>query len=128
MTPFASVAIFRRNGKTTFLPPRKEPSAPATQARKSASRYWNNRITGDDTLTKIIMVQATGPMIQIAERAYTSNGPARNWIEYSMSAADAVKQPHLSACLAELGVDPERAPPPMPETLEINGILYRREI
>lgn len=128
MTPFASVALFRRNGKITFLHPRKEPSAPATQARKSASRYWNNRISGDDVLTRIIVAQAIGGTVHVAERTYTATGPSRNWIEYSVDAADAVKQPHLAACLAELGVDPDRAPPVMPDTLEINGIIYRREI
>lgn len=126
MTPFASVAMFKRAGKTMFLPPRKELVADATQARKAASRYWNNRITGDDVLTRVVLVRASGPLIEISERAYTAAGPSRNWLTYTADAADAVG--HIRACLAELGVDPERAPPPMPETLEINGILYRREI
>lgn len=128
MTPFASTALFKRNGQSTFFPPRKEISAPATQARKSASRHWNNRIGENDRLSKIILVQRVGQLIVVAERAYSTSGPARNWVEYPIDAADAFKQPHLAACLNELGVDRDRAPAPMPDTLEINGVIYRREI
>lgn len=128
MTPFASTALFKRNGQSTFFPPRKEISAPATQARKSASRHWNNRMGENDRLSKIILVQCTGQLIYVAERSYTANGPARNWVEYHISHADALAQGHLAACLKELGVDPSRAPAPMPDTLEINGVIYRREI
>ncbi|MGJ5032290.1 hypothetical protein ACQR1I_36010 [Bradyrhizobium sp. HKCCYLS2038] len=127
MTPFASVALFRRDGATVFKAPRKEPSGHKTQARKSASRFWRGNIGGADVLTKIVLVQQSGSAIQIAERA-TVNGQDRPWVEYRLDHAEALKAPHLAACLAELGVDPSAAPPAMPDVLEINGVIYRREI
>ncbi|WP_454618347.1 hypothetical protein [Bradyrhizobium cenepequi] len=127
MTLFASVALFRRDGAIVFKAPRKEPSQDKTQARKSASRFWRGNIAEPDVLTKIIVVQQAGRLIQIAERA-VSGGQDRPWVEYRLDHAEAIKAPHVAACLAELGVDPASAPPPMPDTLEINGVIYRREI
>jgi len=127
MTPFASVALFNRDGAVRFRPPRKEPCQDKTQARKSASRFWRGNIIEPDVLTKIILVQQAGRLIQIAERP-TVNGQDRPWVEYRIDHAEAIKAPHVAACLAELGIDPASAPPPMPDTLEINGVIYRREI
>lgn len=127
MTLFASVALFRRDGGIVFKSPRKEPSQDKTQARKSASRFWRGNIAGPDVLTKIILVQCTGQLIYVAERA-TNGGKDRPWVEYHIDHATAAKALHLAACLAELGIDPAAAPPPLPETLEINGVIYRREI
>ena len=127
MTPFASVALFRRDGSTVFKAPRKEPNADKTQARKSASRYWRGNIAEPDGLTRIILVQVTGQLIYVAERAAVG-GLDRPWVEYHLDHAAAAKTPHIAACLAELGVDASAAPPPLPDTLEINGVIYRREI
>lgn len=127
MTPFASVALFRRGGGIVFKAPRKEPSPEKTQARKSASRYWRGNIVEPDVLTKIILVQHDGRTVHIAERA-TNNGLDRPWVEHRLDADTALKTPHLAACLSELGVDPASVPPPMPDVLEINGVIYRREI
>lgn len=123
MTLFASVALFRRDGRMTFKPPRKEASAIVTQARKSASRFWRASIQEPDKLNKVIVVTCAGSMATIAE-----HGGARAWVEYTLPVAEAAQQPHLAACLAELGIDASKAPPPMPDTLEINGVIYRREI
>jgi hypothetical protein len=123
MTPFASVALFRRDGGTVFKAPRKEPCQDKTQARKAASRFWRGNITEPDVLAKIILVHAAGRMIHISERA-TAGG----WVNYSLDPTEAAKAPHLAACLAELGIDLASAPPPMPDVLEINGVIYRREI
>ncbi len=127
MTPFASVALFRRNGGTVFKAPRKEPSAHKTQARKSASRFWSGNITSPDVLAKIVLVQCSGRLVEIAERA-TVNGQDRPWVEFRLDHAEAIKSPHIAACLSELGVDPASAPPPMPDVLEINGVIYVRQI
>ena len=125
MALFASVALIRRNNGIVFLPTRKEPSNTATQARKSASRFWAGRATGGDVLTKVILVHTVGPLTVVHERDV---GRDRPWVEYHRPHAEAAKQAHIAACLAELDVDPAEGPPPMPETLEINGVIYRREI
>ncbi|QND53481.1 hypothetical protein HB779_17490 [Phyllobacterium sp. 628] len=127
MTPFASLALFRRNGNIVFKAPRKETSLITTQAKKSAARFWNSNISAPDKLTKIVIMNVIGQLIYVAERGY--NGPKDNpWVSYHISYAEASAQPHLAACLAELGADPNKAPPSMPDTLEINGVIYRREI
>ncbi|HEY5797689.1 MAG TPA: hypothetical protein VIU82_22015 [Bosea sp. (in: a-proteobacteria)] len=123
MPPFASIALFRRNGSVVFKPARKESSAEKTQARKSASRYWNGNIVEPDVLVKLVVVQATGRAVTISERQ-----GGRDWLEYTIDTAEAAKQPHVAACLAELGVDAASAPAAMPDVLEINGAIYRREI
>lgn len=123
MSRFASVALFKRGGNTVFKPARKEASPEKTQARKSASRFWNGNIVEPDKLTRLFVVEMRGQMVDVSER-----GHARSWIEYSLTTAEAAKQAHLAACLGELGVDPAAAPPPMPDVLEINGVIYRREI
>lgn len=123
MSRFASVALFKRDGNIVFRPARKEASPTKTQARKSASRFWNGNIVEPDKLTRLLVVEMCGQMVDVSER-----GHARNWIEYSLTPAEAAKQAHLAACLGELGIDPAAAPPPMPDVLEINGVIYRREI
>jgi len=127
MTPFASVALFRRNGGTVFKAPRKEPSSHKTQARKSASRFWRGNIVEPDVLTKIVLVQHDGRTVHVAERA-TVAGQDRPWVEYRLDADTALKTQHIAACMSELGIDPADVPPPMPDVLEINGVIYRREI
>ena len=123
MTPFASVALFRRGDGTVFKPPRKETCQDKTQARKSASRYWRGNTAEPDVLAKIILVQHDGRTVYVAERAIN-----RPWVEYRLDADKALKTSHLAACLSELGIDPADAPPPMPDVLEINGIIYRRDL
>lgn len=125
MPLFASVAMFRRNNGIVFLPPRKEPSDTATQARKSASRFWNGRAVNGDVLVKIALVETMGPLTAIHERDVSRDRP---WVAYHRPHAEAAKQSHIAACLAELDIDPAEGPPAMPETLEINGVIYRREI
>jgi hypothetical protein len=127
MTLFASVALFRRKDAIVFKAPRKEPSAEKTQARKSAARFWKGNISEPDVLTKVFLIQATPAMIHVSERA-GNTGRDKPWVEYALAPAVAMKSAHLAACLNELGFDLEAAPPPMPETLEINGVIYRREI
>lgn len=127
MTPFASVALFKRDGKLTFKAPRKEPHDTVTQARKSASRYWNGNIAAPDKLMKIILVQVTGPVATIHERAVNS-GHDHPWLREGLQLASAAIQPHLAACLNELGVDATKAPTPLPDILEVNGVIYRRDL
>lgn len=127
MTLFASVALFQRGGKIVFKAPRKEPNTNRTQARKSAARYWRGNIAEPDVLSKVILVQACGDAITVSERAVNA-GRDKPWTDIRLHPKEAAKQAHLAACLTELGVDPEAVPPPLPETLEINGVVYRREI
>lgn len=124
MTPFASVALFHRDNAVKFRPPRKEPCQDKTQARKSASRYWRGNIVEPDALTKIFLVQHDGGTVYVCERATSG----QSWVEYRLDPDKAIKTPHIAACLAELGIDPADAPPPMPDVLEINGIIYRRDL
>ena len=127
MTPFVSIALFRREGRQMFKPPRKEPFDNQTQARKAAARFWRGNIQEPDKLNKVVIVHAKGSTVCVAERPANASRD-RKWVEFTMQTADAFEQPHLAACLAEIGVDPDRAPPALPETLEINGVIYRREI
>lgn len=123
MTPYASVALFRRDGALSFRPPRKERSGDMTQARKSAMRYWSGVTTNGDKLTKIALVREISGRVEISERT-----TAGSWVRTDMEIAQAAKNAHLKACLAELGIDPQSAPPSVPDVLTINGFVYRREI
>lgn len=124
MTPIASVALFQRNGQITFKRARKESSIEVTQARKTAARYWRGNVTAPDRLLSIFTLYVQNGVAHVSERRV---GGRYAWIEYPAQVAT-ITQPHLLACIAELGVDPQKAPPPMPDTLEINGLIYRREI
>ncbi|RJT41986.1 hypothetical protein D3227_04720 [Mesorhizobium waimense] len=122
MTPFASVALFRRNGGVVFRPPRKERPNDATQARKAAMRFWSG-IHGE-ALIKVFLVREFAGKLELSER-----GPADAlWKGYDREIRGAEAEPHIAACLIELGVDPNVAPPPLPDVLNINGFVYRREI
>lgn len=128
MTPFASVALFRRDGKLTFRAPRKEAPDSETQARKASARYWNGATRSPDKLVKTVLVRVRpgAAIVDVAERSM--HRPREPWVTFALDTAEAVKQPHLAACLAELGVDIGAVPPPLPDTLEINGAIYVRQI
>lgn len=124
MTPFASVALFRRNGNVVFKPPRKERPDDLTQARKAAMRFWAGHLASGDTLVKVFLVREFAGTLEISER-----GPADAlWKGYSREIRGAEAEPHIAACLGELGIDPNASPPPLPDILNINGFVYRREI
>jgi hypothetical protein len=123
LTLFVSVALFSRNGQMTFKRPRKEVNQIVTQARKSASRFWNAAIIEPDRLLKVVVVCCHDGITHVSE-----NTGGRRWVEYVKPYAEAAEEPHLAACLAELGVDPTKSPPAVPDVLEINGFIYRREI
>jgi hypothetical protein len=127
MTPFASVALFKRAGKLTFKPPRKERSDTATQARKSAIRFWRGNIGGDDVLTRVIVVREFGGMLEISERG-GAVGAERPWTTHRIDLAIAAREPHLAACMREIAIDATDVQPPVPDVLVINGFTYRREI
>lgn len=126
MQQFASVALFRRNGQMTFRAPIRRSYENLTQARKSAARVWNGSIRSPDKINRVIVVCPGAKGLHVSERAI--NGAFSDWTEQVMSPAEAVRQPHLSACMEALGIDPSQAAPPMPDVLEINGVIYRREI
>lgn len=124
MTPYASVALFRRNGSVVFKPPRKERPDEITQARKAAMRFWAGHMGNADVLVKVILVREVGGKLEISERA--PSDPL--WKGYSREIRGAEGEPHIAACLGELGIDASAAPPPMPDVMTINGFVYRREI
>lgn len=127
MTVFCSIAVFRRDGRPTYRHPRKEGFDNETQARKAASRYWNGNIQEPDRLLKIALVSVDRGIVRVAERMANASRD-RPWVVTRMQLAEAAAQPHLAACLNELGVDLDALPPAMPDVLEINGVVYRREI
>jgi hypothetical protein len=127
MTPYASVALFRRNGAVVFKPPRKERPDDTTQARKAAMRFWRGNLATGDALVKVIVLREFGGRLEISERASIA-GKDKPWIDFDADITASLKEPHLAACIAELGIDPAKAAPEMPDTLEINGVIYRREI
>lgn len=128
MTPFASIALFRRDGKLTFKSPRKEAPNSETQARKASSRFWNTAIRAPDKLVKTVLVRVRpgGAIVDVTERDMIR--PRTPWVTFALDTVEAMKQPHLAACLNELGVDVGAAPLPLPDVLEINGAIYVRQI
>ena len=124
MTPFASVALIRRDGEVVFRRPRKERPEIATQARKAAARFWNRMLKDGDALIKLVVLRERAGIIEIGERPTGE----RDWTEYTASPADAAREPHLLACLGEIGISADHAPPPVPDVLVINGATYRREL
>lgn len=123
MTAFATVALFRRNGQMTFRHPVKQVQENLTQARKSSARLWQGAIKEPDKLVRIIVVHGDAQRIGLSERTQ-----AGRWVETFIPASVAAEQPHLAACLKELGIDPGAVSPPLPDVIEINGAIYRREI
>lgn len=123
MTPFASVALFKRNGTIVFRPARKERPDSATHARKAAMRHWRGMASKGDQLVRVIVAREFDGRLEIAERT-----PAeRAWKEFNIDIAQA-NEPHLAAIMAELGIDRDAAPPTVPDVLVINGHTYRRDI
>lgn len=127
MTPFASAALFRRNGSIVFKPPRKERPEELTQARKSAARHWRSAATNGDVLVKVIVMREFAGKLEISERGHNS-GHDNPWVQFEADPLTATKEPHLAACMAELGIDATAAPPAVPDVLVINGQTYRRDI
>lgn len=123
MTAFATTTLFRRNGQMTFRQPVKQVQENITQARKSAARLWNGAIKAPDRLSRIVVVHGDAQRIGISERT-----TAGRWTETFIPASVAAEQPHLAACLKELGIDLGAVPPPLPEVIELNGVVYRRDI
>jgi hypothetical protein len=124
VTPFASVALIRRNGSVVFKPPRKERPDDLTQARKAAVRYWRGNLAAGDALVKVIIVREFAGKLEISESAR-----AGSWIGNVAEIATAAREPHIAACLGELGIDATAdAAPAVPDVLTINGFTYRRDI
>lgn len=124
MTPFVSAAIVRKSGDVTFRRPRKERPDDATQARKAAARFWNRTHPTGYDLIKLVVLRERSGIIEIAERRTGEIA----WTEYTASVAEAYREPHLAACLGEIGIDAQFAPPEVPDVLIINGQVYRRDI
>lgn len=127
MTPFASVALIRRNGNIVFKPPRKERPTDLTQARKAAARFWSGNLAEGDALVKVIVLREYSGRLEISERGHNS-GHDKPWVAYEAEIATAIKEPHIAAALGEIGVDPEDQPAAIPDVLVINGFTYRRDI
>lgn len=123
MTAFTTTALFRRNGQMTFRQPVKQVQENLTQARKASARLWNGAIKAPDKLVRIVVVHGDAQRIGISERT-----TAGRWTETFIPATVAAEQPHLLACLKELGIDPGTVPPPLPDVIEINGVIYRRDL
>lgn len=126
MNVYASTFLFSRGGRPTFRRPRKETQHNETQARKAASRYWLGAIGEDDKPIKVVLAHVIGGVLHVAERSPSARTD-KPWQTYRLPIGE-VKEAHLVACLTELGVDPSDAPPPVPDVLEINGVIYRRDI
>ncbi len=127
MTPFASIALIRRNGSVVFKPPRKERPDDLTQARKAAVRYWRGNMAESDTLVRVILVREYDGKLQVSERGH-NNGHDNPWLFREREIAEASREAHIAACLKELGISANDAPAALPDVLTINGATYRREI
>jgi hypothetical protein len=124
---YASVALFRRNGATVFKPPRKERQTELTQARKAAQRHWNASLAAGDVLEKVILVREYDGRLEISERARNA-GKEKPWVKFFLSTQVTENEPHITACIKELGIKSYSGFPSIPDTLIINGITYRREL
>lgn len=121
MTQFATVALFRRDGVLTYRPPLKLVLDNLTQARKSAARHWMGTIRNPDKVSRIIVLSGDSRTLSLSERAATGQ-----WIETQIPTGVALQQAHLAACLPLLMIEKPQAA--LPDVLEINGAIYRREI
>lgn len=122
-TPYASVALVRRDCALAFLPPRKEQPPELTQARKAACRHWAGRCRGD--LVKIILIREYDGKLEVSERG--NKPPKENpWKSYTRDLFAQDTEPHLKACLAELGINAYNSIPQLPDTITLNGIVYKR--
>ena len=120
---FSTVALFRRNGQMTFRQPVKQVQDNITQARKAAARFWGGAIKEPDKIIRVVVIHGDAQRIYLSERTATGR-----WVETVIPANVAAEQTHLAACMKELGIDHASAPPALPEVIEINGVIYRREI
>lgn len=127
MTPYASVALIRRNGGIVFRPPRKERPDDITQARKAAFRHWRRSLATADVLVKVFVVREFDGKLEISERA-SADGRDKPWMQYGSEISTAAREPHLAACMSELGISAEDETPAVPDVLVINGHTYRRDI
>jgi len=124
---YASVALIRRNGAIVFRPPRKERPTDITQARKAAQRHWNASLANGDVLEKVVLVREFDGRLEISERARNA-GKEKPWVKFFLSTQVTENEPHIAACIKELGLNSYSGFPAIPDTLIINGITYRREL
>lgn len=127
MAIFVSLALFKRAGQLTYRPPRIEASDSLTQARKAAARFWTANITDPDKIQRVYVLSVDRGLIQVSE-CKPRDGKANLWVNYMKQPGELAAEAHMAAGLSELGVDVESAPTPLPDVLEINGVVYRREI
>lgn len=122
MTPFASVALYRRKTGVVFKPPRLERPYDLTQARKAAMRFWAGNASADEILDTVFVIREVDGRLEISARTGST------WIKMAADISRAAREPHLNAAMEELGIDIAAAPPPIPDVLTINGFVYRRDI
>lgn len=127
MTLYVSLAVFKRGGQLTFRPPRKEAPDTLTQARKAAARFWAATIVDPDKIQRVYVLSVNRSLIEVSE-CKPSGGRSNLWINYAKQPGELAQEGHFAAALSELGIDIERAPAPLPDVLEVNGVVYRREI
>ena len=124
---YASVALIRRNGGIVFRPPRKEAPTDGTQARKAAQRHWNRTLASGDILEKVVLVREHNGRLEISERPRNGR-KEKPWVSFCRDIETTQDEGHIAACVKELGIKPRADMGAMPDTLEINGIIYRREL
>lgn len=122
---FASTALIPDDGRLVAAEPRAEIGPSETQARKAASRFWNG--PAGVGAVSILVVERRDASIILHERP-AGRRDRRPWRTTPMTIAAARAHPRIRSCLAMLGAPPDQAAAAMPETLEINGIVYRRDI
>jgi len=124
MTPFASVGIYANSSGTIYKGPRKERPLDLTQARKAAMRHWAKEERNNERLVRVVLAREINGMLEVSEKIPGE----RHWLHYDVVIQLIADDPRLMAILAELGIDQNAAPPPLPDVLVINGHTYRRDI
>ncbi|MGZ2448311.1 hypothetical protein ACVIRO_001065 [Rhizobium ruizarguesonis] len=113
--------------RSSFVRPGKKAPTEGTQARKAAQRHWNGSLATGDILEKVVLVREFNGRLEIAERP--RNGRKENpWVSFCRDIDATENEPHIQACIKELGIKSYSDLITPPDILVINGITYRREL
>ena len=119
MITFVSTAICDNKDGSTYFQPKREVVADLTQARKAASRFWAGRVRhSKNELEKIVLFELAGLQARFHEKSIDGN-----WVAYTPPDELLSYQQSLIDLAGGL---PNRNPP-MPQVLEINGVIYERK-
>jgi len=123
MPHYVSTALMLEDGALVFRAPRHEHVKSETQARKAAARYWGGIARRHGAVpVRFFIAEKSAGRITIAERAMSE----RHWRCFPAPDVNESSEPHVEALVSALGGVAPSTQIPMPDELEINGVLYQR--